>query len=113
MTTKTVFKNDLYTYRVTWSPEDEEYVGLCTEFPSLSWLAGSQEDAFMGIRNLVTEVISDMRANDEPIPEPLAAKEFKGFLSLRLTPERHKRIAMLAKEAKVSINRFVNDKLAD
>lgn len=25
-----------YTYRVTWSAEDEEYVGLCAEFPSLS-----------------------------------------------------------------------------
>lgn len=25
-----------YTYSVTWSDEDGEYVGLCTEFPSLS-----------------------------------------------------------------------------
>jgi hypothetical protein len=24
---------DLYTYRVTWSPEDEEYLALCAEFP--------------------------------------------------------------------------------
>ncbi|MGV7292077.1 antitoxin HicB, partial [Mycobacterium kansasii] len=27
-----------YTYRVEWSPEDGEWVGLCAEFPSLSWL---------------------------------------------------------------------------
>ena len=32
-------KNDRYTYRVTWSGDDNEYVGLCAEFPSLSWLA--------------------------------------------------------------------------
>lgn len=25
-----------YTYRVTWSQEDGEHVGLCAEFPSLS-----------------------------------------------------------------------------
>ena len=25
---------DHYTYRVTWSAEDAEHVGLCTEFPS-------------------------------------------------------------------------------
>ena len=31
-------KNDRYTYRVTWSVDDQEYVGLCTEFPSLNWL---------------------------------------------------------------------------
>ena len=26
-----------YTYRVKWSAEDNGYVGLCAEFPSLSW----------------------------------------------------------------------------
>ena len=30
---------DKYTYRVMWSDEDEEFVGLCAELPSLSWLA--------------------------------------------------------------------------
>lgn len=34
-------QNDHYTYRVTWSENDEEYVGLCAEFPSLSWLSRS------------------------------------------------------------------------
>ena len=36
-------KNDKYTYRVTWSEEDNEHVGLCVEFPSLSWLARTPE----------------------------------------------------------------------
>ena len=39
---------DHYTYRVTWSADDEEYVGLCAEFPSLSWLGPTQEEAFAG-----------------------------------------------------------------
>jgi hypothetical protein len=43
---------DHYTYRVTWSPEDQEHVGLCTEFPSLSWLATTPEEALSGIRQL-------------------------------------------------------------
>ena len=38
-----MLENDRYTYRVTWSEEDEEYVGLCAEFPSLSWLAPELE----------------------------------------------------------------------
>ena len=33
-----MLQRDHYTYRVTWSGEDREYVGLCAEFPSLSWL---------------------------------------------------------------------------
>jgi len=32
-------KHDKYTYRITWSEEDGEYVALCAEFPSVSWLA--------------------------------------------------------------------------
>src|SRR6266702_1587496 len=35
-------KTDRYTYRVSWSPEDEEHVALCAEFPSLSWLLQSR-----------------------------------------------------------------------
>jgi len=34
-----MLQNDYYTYRITWSDEDGEYIGLCSEFPSLSWLA--------------------------------------------------------------------------
>ena len=52
---------DHYTYRVTWSAEDEEYVGLCAEFPSLSWLAPTQEEAFSGIRVLVADCVVDMQ----------------------------------------------------
>jgi hypothetical protein len=40
-------KNDRYTYRVTWSEDDSEYVGLCAEFPSLSWLSKTPEVACM------------------------------------------------------------------
>ena len=69
-----VIDKDRYTYRVTWSEEDQEYVGLCAEFPSLSWLAGSQEAALRGIRKVVAEVKTDMRSNGEEIPELLAAK---------------------------------------
>ena len=47
---KMEFQSDRYTYRITWSEENKEYVGLCVEFPSLSWLAGSQENALKGIR---------------------------------------------------------------
>jgi len=50
-------------YTVDWSEEDKEYVGLCAEFPSLSWLDDTQETALTGIRNVVAEVVKDMEAN--------------------------------------------------
>jgi predicted RNase H-like HicB family nuclease len=58
---------DHYTYRVTWSAEDAEHVGLCTEFPALSWLAATPEEALSGIRTLVKEVVADLQASvDRP-----------------------------------------------
>jgi len=52
---------DHYTYRVTWSQEDGEYLGLCVELPSLSWLAPSPEEALSGIRKVVAEAVADSR----------------------------------------------------
>ena len=63
---------DHYTYRVTWSRDDREHVGLCAEFPSLSWLASTPEEAFAGIRRLVDEVVRDMQISAEQLPAPLA-----------------------------------------
>jgi predicted RNase H-like HicB family nuclease len=65
--------NDRYTYRVTWSEDDNEYVGLCAEFPSLSWIARTPETALKGIRKLVANVVKDMNSSDEKVPEPIAA----------------------------------------
>ena len=64
--------SDHYTYRITWSAEDAEHVGLCAEFPSLSWLAATPAEALSGIQRLVADSVADMRNNGEPVPEPMA-----------------------------------------
>ena len=109
--TKVRNERDFYTYRVTWSDEDQEYVGLCAEFPSLSWLADNPEAALRGIRDVVAETVLDMRSNNESIPEPLALRRYSGIFTVRTLPDVHKRLAIQAAEAKVSINRLVCSKL--
>jgi predicted HicB family RNase H-like nuclease len=111
MATKTAAESDRYTYRVTWSDEDGEHIGLCAEFPGLSWLAGSPEAALKGIRAVVADVISDMRSNNEPIPEPLALKRYSGKFTVRIPPDVHRNLHIQAAEAKVSFNRLVSAKL--
>jgi len=105
--------HDKYSYRVIWSEEDQEYVGLCAELPSLSWLSPNQTEAFNGIRKLTANVIKDMKKEGEPIPEPLSTKEFSGKFMVRIPPEVHRKLAMRAIEAHVSLNRYVSAKLAD
>ena len=100
-----------YAYRVIWSEEDQEFVGLCAEFPSLSWLDEEQDAALQGIVRLVEETVRDMAANGEIIPEPLSLRKYSGKFLVRTTPEMHRRLTLLSAEAGVSLNRYINSRL--
>ncbi len=102
---------DHYTYRVTWSPEDGEHVGLCVEFPSLSWLAKAPEAALAGIRRMVTQSVADMKANSEEPPTPLAEKQYSGEFRVRIPPQVHRALALEAAEQGISLNRLASAKL--
>ncbi len=101
-----------YTYRVSWSEEDQEFVATCAEFPSLSHLAGSQAEALDGIGRLIIDVVADLRASGEDVPEPLAKRRFSGEFVARVPSELHRLLAIEAAEAGVSLNRLVSAKLA-
>lgn len=103
---------DHYTYRVTWSQDDGEFVGLCAEFASLSWLADTPDLALSGIRSLVAEVVADMLVSGESVPDPLSEKHYSGEFRVRIPPELHRALAMHAAEQGVSLNRLVSSKLA-
>lgn len=104
--------NDRYTYRVTWSEDDHEYVGLCAEFSSLSWLAKSQGAALRGILNLVAECIQDLKDRGEDIPEPISCRKYSGKFMVRVPPDVHRDLALKAAESGVSLNRLASSKLS-
>lgn len=105
-------KVDRFTYRVTWSEEDGEYVGLCAEFPSLSWLDATPETALTGIRKLVGKVVADLERNKEPVPDPISARPYSGKFMVRVPPEVHRLLAIQAAESGVSLNRLISSKLS-
>jgi predicted HicB family RNase H-like nuclease len=109
---KTPPTNDRYAYRVTRSEEDEQYVGLCAEFPSLSWLASTPEKALRGIRRVVANAVQDMKTNREPVPEPLGSHRYSGKFMVRVPPEVHRQPAIEAAEEDISLNRLVSAKLS-
>ena len=102
-------KDDHYTYRVTWSQDDNEYVGLCAEFSSISWLAKTPEAALKGIRKLVADIVADMQRTGEKVPEP---KHYSGKFMVRIPPEVHRKLAIQAAESGVSLNRLASSKLS-
>lgn len=105
-------KTDHYTYRVTWSEEDQQCVGLCAEFPSLSWLDSTPEKALLGILKVVNNVVKDMAKSGEPIPEPVSSRHYSGKFQVRVPQEVHQKLALEAAEENISLNRLVSAKLS-
>jgi len=100
-----------YTYRVSWSEDDEEFVALCTEFPSLSFLSKTHIKALVGVLELVEEVVADMAKSGEEIPPPISYKKFSGKFQVRIPPKQHRELFIEAREEGVSLNRHVSRKL--
>lgn len=68
--------------------------------------------ALQGITDLVQEVVDDMAASGELIPEPIAERTYSGKFQVRILPELHRQLAIEAAEKNVSLNRYVSHKLA-
>lgn len=101
-----------YSYRVVFSHEDGEWVGLCTEFPSLSHLAATQVEAMQGIATLVGAVVDEMAASGEALPEAMSDRSYSGKFVTRVPKQLHRTLAIEAAEAGISLNRLVSYKLA-
>ncbi|MDR1183603.1 MAG: type II toxin-antitoxin system HicB family antitoxin [Coriobacteriales bacterium] len=105
-------KAEEYTYRVFWSEDDGEFVATVAEFPLLSYVAPSQMKALSGIVEVVAAALEVYAEDGRGAPVPLGLAEYSGRLNLRMPPELHREIAMQASEQHISINRFINSKLA-
>lgn len=105
-------QTDKYTFRVLWSEEDHEFVGLCAELPSLSWLAASREAALKGIVKTARQAARDMEADGEVPPSPLADRTYSGVFKVRVPSIVHRNLVIEAAESGVSLNRLVSAKLA-
>jgi predicted HicB family RNase H-like nuclease len=100
-----------YAYRAEWSPEDDEYVGLVAEFPSLSWLAPTAGEAIAGAERLVDDILADMAETGEVPPVPFIERRYSGNISFRTSPDHHRRLAIAAAEQGVSINQWMVQRL--
>ena len=101
-----------YTYRVFWSDEDREHVGVCAELGGLSWLEKSPEAALRGIRKAARDAVVVFEESGDPVPEPLHDRRYSGVFKVRIPPEVHRKLTLEAGEQNVSLNRLVSAKLS-
>lgn len=99
------------TYRVTWSAEDNAYVGSCAEFPALSWLDVDQSKAFSGIVDLVAEIVAEMISQNETVPTPCSAKNMAHLateqINIRITADIKKVLEQAANLLGISVSDFI------
>src|SRR3989339_1940598 len=95
-----------YTYRVMWSEEDQCYIGICMELPSLSVCEDTPEQALKEIEFVASETLKWLAEEKRNIPEPLSLKRYSGKLTVRIPEEIHREIALRSAEEGVSINKY-------
>lgn len=102
---------DHYTYTVRWNEEDGAFIGRVAEFPSLAAHGRTLEAALAEIKTVVSEVLKDLTASREHIPEPFGKRRFSGKFVVRVPESVHRELAIRAMEEGVSLNQLVNSKL--
>ncbi len=100
-----------YRYIVVWSEDDKEFVGKCTEFPSLSHLDKDRIKAMQGIYDLVAFVVKDLIKNKEVVPEPVYSRKYSGKLNVRMPEEQHRQLSVEAAENNISLNSLIVHRL--
>ena len=100
-----------YLYSVGWSEGDDAFIARVAEFPSLAAHGDTQEKALREIKDVVKFVLSDLKENKEPVPEPLGKRSFSGRLVLRMPEYLHRKLALEASQQGVSLNHLLNLKL--
>ena len=106
------YRAEDYSYSVTWSEEDDAFIGRVVEFPSLAAHGGSQEKALREIRTVVEFVLEDLASEGEPIPAPLSKRQFSGKLNVRMPKDLHRQLVIESEREGVSLNHWINTKLA-
>jgi len=102
-----MYNADEYNYHVVRDAEGKAFIATVVEFPSLSNIDDNQIGALTGMVDLVSFILADMKENGEEIPTPLTRRRFSGKISLRMTPEQHRRVATEATEQGISINQLL------
>ncbi len=106
-------KSTNYSITVSWSTEDKMFVAVCLELDSLTALADSEEDAVRELKIAIDLVCDDMTASGETLPLPQFHKTHSGQFRIRIPKSLHSKLAVQAKQERVSLNSLVTMYLSE
>jgi len=97
-----------YSTSIHWSEEDQEFVATCTEFPYLSGIGETKEEALNILNEAVEVGIEMLEEDNEPVPLPIAIPECSGQIRLRMAKSLHKSLKEQAEIEGISLNQYLN-----
>lgn len=96
-----------YTFTVAWNEEDQGYIALCAEFPTLSAFGTRPDEAIAELQIALDATIAVYREEGWELPEPSQAGNYSGKFPLRMPKTLHSRLAARAEAEGVSLNTFI------
>jgi antitoxin HicB len=95
-----------YDMKVFWSQEDGEYIAMAPELPGCSASGKTPEGAAKELQTAIELWLESRRENGWTIPKPIATREIKGKILIRLPKDLHRDLLEQAAEQGVSLNQF-------
>lgn len=84
------------------------WIAQSVEFPSLSGVGETPEAALNEAQEVVGASVQSLKEDGEPVPQPIATREYKGKIALRIAPDTHRLVALQAADAGLSINQYLS-----
>lgn len=114
------YKRYNYNYSIVTLREDDEigYEAVIPKFPKVHVFADTLEELDEMVMITLEENIKSCKKHGFKIPEEdyvgsKSGKKPKGKIPLRIKPELHDRIKLLAQASNISLNRFIEETLEE
>lgn len=92
--------------------EDGDWLAHLVEMPGISAFADTPTEALAELTVAWEAAKESYQAHNEPVPVSPARKEYSGQFNVRIDKRLHRRLAMEAGRAGISMNALVAQKLA-
>lgn len=97
-----------YKIDLVWDPEDAIYVASAPELDGCMSHGATEHDALRNVERAITGWIATAKKCKMPIPKPITQRRFSGCFNIRIPQDIHRRLTLMATEAKVSLNHLVS-----
>jgi len=104
--------NPTYSFRVFWSEEDDAFIASCPEFPGISGIGDTAEEAVAEAKQALELAIETYRDEGWPLPDPTILESHSGQFRVRVPRSLHAMLAEGAEVEGVSLNSYVISLLA-